>query len=187
MTQKILVGALLAGLVVFVWEFFFHVLSPLGTVGVSGLPAEEAVLESLRSNLPEAGLYIFPGQLDDDMDTVVEKYQRGPVGLLVYKPGGGSAMDPVQLGRQLVLDVLAGALLAWLLVSVGAKLRASIAYGAGVGVFAVLVYGVPQWNWYNFPMTYTLASGADIIIGWTLGGAVLGWWLNRRAGAAAAA
>ena len=181
--QKIIIGAVLAGLVVFVWEFFFHVLSPLGTVGLSGLPAEEAVLDSFRSNLPEAGLYIFPGQLDDDMETVVEKYQQGPVGLLAYKPGGGPAMDPVQLARQLLLDILAGAVLAWLLVSVGANLRAAVAYGAGVGLFAVLVMGLPQWNWYNFPLTFTLASGADIVIGWIFGGAVLGWWLNRGSSA----
>ncbi len=174
------VGALLAGLVVFVWQFISHVVLPLGEVGSSGLPAEETMLESFRDNLPEAGLYLFPGQMDDDMETLQEKYARGPVGLLSYRPGGGDLMEPAQLGRQLILDILAGALLVWLLIRANATLPNAIAIGAALGLFAMLTVNAPQWNWFSFPLSFTLAQGADVIIGWALGGAVAGWWVNRR-------
>lgn len=180
MIMKIGVGALLAGLVVFVWQFVSHVVIPLGEVGISGLPAEETLLESFRGNLPEAGLYIFPGQLDDDMETLQEKYAKGPVGLLSYRPGGGEAMEPAQLGRQLILDILAGAVLIWFLIRANATLSTAIGCGAALGLFALLTVSAPHWNWYSFPLSFTLAEGADAIIGWALGGAVAGWWINRE-------
>lgn len=179
MIKKIGVGALLAGLVVFVWQFISHVVLPLGEVGISGLPAEETLLESFRENLPEAGLYIFPGQLDDDMATLQEKYAKGPVGLLSYRPGAGEAMEPAQLGRQLVLDFLGGVVLIWLLIRANATLSTAIGFGIALGLFALLTTSAAHWNWYSFPLSYTLAEGADVIIGWALGGAVAGWWLNR--------
>jgi hypothetical protein len=41
------------------------------------------------------------------------------------------------------------------------------------GVLGWLTVSVPQWNWYSFPIDYTLASLVNLAAGWTLAGWVL--------------
>ena len=129
--------------------------------------------------MPDAGLYVFPGQLDDDMATLREKYARGPVGLLAYRPGGGEVLSPAQLVRQLILDIFCAAVFAFLVVKLGVDLPTSVQFGALLGLFSMLAISVPQWNWYGFPLAFTLAEGLDQVVGWSLGGAAIGWWANR--------
>jgi hypothetical protein len=38
---------------------------------------------------------------------------------------------------------------------------------------------LPYWNWYRFPLDFTLAALAEQLIGWLLAGAAMAWWLGR--------
>jgi uncharacterized membrane protein len=49
-----------------------------------------------------------------------------------------------------------------------------------MGLFAWLVVSVPYWNWYRFPLDFTLGSLIDNVAGWFLAGLVMAWWLGRR-------
>jgi hypothetical protein len=53
-------AAIVGGVVVFVWESIAHVALPLGEMGLSALPNEAPVLESLHASVPKPGLYFFP-------------------------------------------------------------------------------------------------------------------------------
>jgi hypothetical protein len=58
--KRIALAALLGGLVVFIWGAFSHMVLPIGSMGLSALPNEEAVLTTLRTSVTEPGLYFFP-------------------------------------------------------------------------------------------------------------------------------
>lgn len=177
--KKIIIATLLGSVVMFVWAFVYHVALPTGAMGVNSLPTEEPVLAALRSEIPEAGLYLFPGQMDDDMETLQAKYAEGPTGLLAYRPGGGEMMSAGQLGRQFMIDVVAAALLAVLLLRLGANVRVSLLTGALAGLFATSQVSLPQWNWYGFPIAFVFSQGLELVIGWGLAGAVMGWYVKR--------
>ena len=47
-------------------------------------------------------------------------------------------------------------------------------------LFGWVTINVPQWNWYRFPLDFTLANLATEAVGWLLAGFAIAWWLGRR-------
>ena len=51
--------------------------------------------------------------------------------------------------------------------------------GALAGLFATSQVSLPQWNWYGFPIAFAFSQGLELVIGWGLAGAVMGWYVKR--------
>lgn len=184
MVKRILLGALLAGVALFVWQSISHMALGLGDAGTREIPNEPTVLAAMRQLMPEPGLYFFPGmggpRARQDPAAVQEwerKYMAGPSGLLVYHPRNDKpAMSPVRLLRQFGFGVLAGLVAAFLFSRALGSLRslpARVGFVALLGVLPTCMVGLPYWNWYGFPARYMLASLADQVIGFAVMGLVL--------------
>ena len=59
--MRVLIAAILGGLVFFFWGFVAHEVLGLGQVGIKDLPNEQVVLPVLSSSITEPGFYFFPG------------------------------------------------------------------------------------------------------------------------------
>jgi hypothetical protein len=44
-----------------------------------------------------------------------------------------------------------------------------------LGVFAGFMYPFSEWNWWQYPLGYTLVNFADGILTWFFAGLVLAW------------
>ena len=172
MNGRVALGAVVGGIVLFLWGFASHVMLPLGDVGIREIAGEEPVLAAMRENIPEQGLYFFPGigkphgeATDEDWTRWNEKAKAGPIGFMVYNPRlEGEMMSPGQLGTELVNDVLLALIAAMLLAMAAGSLAgfgARYALTLLLGAFGALVTNVPYWNWYGFPGSYTVAQLAD--------------------------
>jgi hypothetical protein len=134
MAKKVLLGALVGGIVVFIVGSLLHTALGLGEVGVKVIPHEEAMLFAMRTAIHEPGFYIFaapnmaPGrskqQMQSDNAAYAAKYQQGPSGILVYNPGGVALNYGKLLGGEFVIDVVSAFFLACIL-AMGAGGRAS--------------------------------------------------------------
>jgi hypothetical protein len=174
--RRVLLAGLLGGLATFAWSFISHMVLPLGEAGVRTLPNEEAVLADLRGSIPEAGFYIFPLMGDPSKATAeeqaqwAEKYRTGPAGILVYRPAGGEFNFPKLLGIELLTNILAALIAAFILARVaGGYLQRVFIVGA-LGLFAWFSISISYWNWYGFPASFILAEGIDQLIGWLVAG-----------------
>ena len=87
-------------------------------------------------------------------------------------------MGPL-LGKQFVTDFLSALLAAWVLALGAFGFGKRVLISAELGLFAWLVVSVPYWNWYLFPLDYTLGLLGKYVLGWALSGAVMAWWLGR--------
>jgi hypothetical protein len=95
MGKKLLAG-ILGGLAFFFWSYVAHDVLPLGKAGIKEIPNEQAVLNSMKANMPEEGLYFLPGiglpenatraQQTAAMEARMHKVETGPSGFLVYHP-----------------------------------------------------------------------------------------------------
>jgi hypothetical protein len=176
---KTVLGSLLAGVVLFFWGAFSHMVLPLGKMGVRQLSQEEPMLEAVRGSVHEPGFYFFPGKdmsrpaSESEESAWLEKVKRGPVGVLVVQPSGGEAISPRQLGTQLATDLVSAILAALLLTRVLAGYWGRVLFVTVLGLFSFLVISVPYWNWYGFPTEFTVAEGIDQVVGWLLAGLVL--------------
>ena len=100
--MKILIGAVVGAVVMFIWGFAAHMVTPLGQAGWKRLPDEPAVRTALKESIPEPGLYMFPGHEPDapreEVEAAMADWAKGPSGILIWHPAGADAMSGKQLG-----------------------------------------------------------------------------------------
>src|SRR6266705_5041220 len=86
---------LLSAVIVFVASSIIHMVLPIHKSDYRKLPDEDKVLDALRSvGVTPGPTYILPYCDHKNMKSpeVVEKFKRGPVGLLTVRPSGAPAM-----------------------------------------------------------------------------------------------
>ena len=187
--MRVLVAGLIGGIVMFVWGVAAHMVLGLGEVGIRQPANENVVLSSLHEGLGnQPGIYMLPS-LDPSKvsdKAVVNAYSAkaatSPYAFVVYLPQGDDMMQMgPQIGRQWASDTLAALALAFVLGLTALSFRRRVALAAAVAVFAWLSTMLPYWNWYRFPLDFTLAALLEQLVGWLLAGAAMAWWLGRSA------
>ena len=170
--MRIIVAAVVGGIIVFVWSAVAHLLTPLGTMGLGSLPDQTM---TAFASVPSSGMYFFPGidmknATSDQRKAWQQKLQSGPSGLLVITKGSAAGMTPQALGTKFASDVVS-ALLAAIVVSfmIGSWLRRAFAV-ALIGAFSVISLLVPYWIWYGFTAPFLGAAFAAAVVGWFLAG-----------------
>src|SRR5262245_57060531 len=173
--KRIVIGSIAGAAIMFVWGAFSHLVLLIG-VGFRPLPNEDAVLEMLRSSIPEAGLYFFPGRdlrgklTPEQEATWKNKYRTGPTGMLILRREGGGPVSTRKLLIQLLSHFLAAAIAALLVSRIVGAYWQRVMSIAFIGVFGWLSISVIYWNWYGFPGTFFIAQGVDQGVGWLLAG-----------------
>jgi hypothetical protein len=170
--MRIIIAAIVGGIVVFVWASVAHMLLPFGEMGLSTLPDETRFMESVKA-VPSSGMYFFPGMSRaEDQKAWEERIKSSPSGLLVVTKSGGG-MTPQRLVSEFVSNVIA-ALIAAILLSfmVGSWFKRAFAV-ALFGVFGIVSILVSYWIWYGFPIEFICGEAATEIIGWFLAGLVM--------------
>src|ERR1043165_9261720 len=116
--MRIIIAAIVGGIIVFVWSAVAHIVTPLGTMGISSIP--DSMMPGLAA-APASGMYFFPGMDMSHRPTAAEqkafadKVKAGPSGLLIITKTSGATMDGSPLGGQFGATVVA-ALVAAILV-----------------------------------------------------------------------
>ncbi len=174
--KRILLATLLGGLIIFIWGAFSHMFLPVGDMGMSVFANEDAVLETLRDNVPEPGMYFFPGwdwsrEMTPEQEAAwTEKHRNGPTGLLVYRPKGGEPMPPSMLISELVSNLLGALIMAVIAAAlVGSYIKRALLLSL-FGLFAWFAISVSSWIWYAFPGAYVFGEGIDVYVGALLAG-----------------
>ena len=183
MTKRVLLGALVGGIVVFIAGALLHTVSGLAEVGVKAVPQEDAVLSAMRTAIHEPGFYVFPApnmtpgrstaQKNSDTAAYMAKYQQGPTGILVLTPGGPTISIGKLLGGEFVIDLVSAFFLSCILAMGAGGVRSYWKRVSAVtlaALFAALFLGLEYWNWYNFPLNYTCAYIVVVVIEWFIAG-----------------
>lgn len=185
--MRVLIAAVAGGLLLFAWGFVAHRLLPFSERAMQPVPDEVAVIDAVRGNVTEDGVYVIP-HLDymdasaEEQRVHAERLANGPSGLLVLRTGGVSMDMKRELPLELLSNVLA-ALVAALAVAALAPRR----YGARVGtifafgVVAWLSISVSQWTWYGFSTDFLVSDLVDQWGGWLLAGLGMAAILKPRA------
>ena len=58
--MRVILAAIVGGLLLFLWGFVAHVFLPFSENAMKQVPNEAAVIESLRGNVTEDGVYFIP-------------------------------------------------------------------------------------------------------------------------------
>ncbi len=177
--MKVLIkGALIGGLVAFIWMNFSWMVLPWHGMTLSTLPNEAPVAESLKNNVTESGLYILPWTADhteEAMGAVNQKMEKGPYAYMVVHPAGFKK----NMGKMMLFGLLFNVLIAFILTYLLTKTR-GLSYIQKVGfvkmaaVAGALVIVVPNLIWWQFPLAYTLVTIVDTAFTWGFAGLAIG-------------
>jgi hypothetical protein len=174
--MRTILAGFAGGILMFVWSSIAHVALPLGHIGVKALPHEASSISTIASAMGgEGGLFIFPDK------PMANKKGSGPVGLLIFQPRGSYEMSPAQLATEFAKEV-AEALIAAILLSMTAlqSYGARLGFVSLVGLVVSIATNLPYWNWYAFPLSYTLSYGAIQLLGYVAAGLAIAWVVPTR-------
>ena len=184
--MRLILGAIVGAVIVFIVSALLHMFSPLGMMGIGVAPTEEALMQAVRANVPNSGVYLFPGMdpkktpTEADMKVWQEKLRAGPYGLLVVKLDG---IDPMP-GRNMLLEflsVFAAALVAgFVLLICGGPYGVRALIPVLLALFAFFSLSLSWWIWYTFPLPFILGILVIEVIAWLLAGLVMAKIIRPR-------
>jgi hypothetical protein len=186
--MRVLVTAILGGVVFFMWGAVAHMMLPIGEMGMK-LPTEQAAtLSAIAPSTQGEGVYMYPSmdpakwQDEAAVKAFVEANKGSPYAFLIYQPGGNPAhadMTP-NLIRQFASDLLSAWVVAFVLALGAFGFAKRVFIATALGLFSWLTVSVPYWNWYLFPLDFTIGNLLEQVVGWALAGIAMAWWLGRK-------
>ena len=175
---------LLSAVIVFVASSIIHMLLPIHKNDYRQLPEEDRVLDTLRAaGVTPGRTYHFPYCTHKEMKSpaAVERFKRGPIGLLTVIPSGPPVMGKY-LGQWFLYCVLIGVFVAYL---TGRTLSRDTQYldvFRVAGTTAFLGYAVAQIQdsiWKGQSWSVTLKHVFDGLVYGLLTAGTFGWLWPR--------
>jgi hypothetical protein len=164
--MRILLAALAGAVAMFVWTAIAHMATPLATMGFSKMTNEPAVLQAMTSEnvSTKTSLFIFPWT-DPKDPQMAQKYdalaKTHPTGILLYRPLGqaksASNMMPMLI-KEFIKQFAQALIAAWIVSMIAASFLGRTGIVTAIGVSTAIATNVSYWNWYGFPLDYTMAQ-----------------------------
>ena len=175
--MKLIISTLVGGVILFLWGWLSWTVLPLHEASMHNINNEEAVITAMDVNMDHQGVYVFPamptGADQAALEEWSQKYQRGPIGMIIYNPDGAEPMMLSQMIIGLILTFISVFIASWFLsrsTAVTSNYIARVSYFGMLGIFVSVVAHLTNWNWMGYPLDYTTAWIFDTIIGWLITG-----------------
>lgn len=184
MTRSLVLGAVLGGVVVFVWSAVSWMLLPWHESSMRSFTDEAAVAQVIMDNAPSGGMFMIPGmppgyasmsqaQKDSCAAAMAQMKAAGPYLYGVVWRGVKEDMGR-QMGIGLLFDILAALLVTMLVMRTGGMSWGGRVMFIVTAALAVCLIGLaPNWIWWHHPSGDVIVSMADVLIAWTLAGMVI--------------
>ena len=186
--MRVIIAGIIGGIAMFFWGAVAHMVLPIGEMGMKTPVEQQATLASIAQTATGGqGVYMYPSleaeKWGDEaaMKAFTDANKGSAYAFVVYQPGGNpvnESMTP-NLIKQFASDTLAALVLAWVLALGTWAFSRRVLVAGAAGLFAWLSISVPYWNWYMFPMDFTISGLIEVVVGWLLAGAAMAWWLGR--------
>ena len=172
--KRILISSLAGSVVMFVWGGFSH-LNLIEGVGFKPLPNETAVVDALTESVRSQGLYFFPERdfsnpTREHETAWMQRYENGPVGILVYRPEGGAPFSSSKMIKQFAANLVVGLIITIVALHFKCGYWRRVALIVSLGCMACAAVSTIYWNWYEFPTRFFLALWLDQVVGFFLAG-----------------
>lgn len=177
--KKLIIGALVTGLILFIWQFLSYGLMDLHYSQMAYTPAQEEIMKTIEAQNLEDGEYYMiraPKENPDLQNQLMEERLGKPWAQVQYH----SSLEHnfgMNMFRALIINILIGLILCWILMNFASlNMKTSVLTCLGIGIIGYLVINYLDSIWFQ---TNSLPDLIDAIVPWTVIGIWLGWWLNK--------
>jgi hypothetical protein len=179
--KKLIIGALVGGIIAFGWQTASHTFLDLHYVAESHTSKQDTVLSFLHSIGMEEGNYLLPrlpkGASMEEMEAMGKEIEGKPWATLSYRKAWDTNMGANVLRGFLVTILMAG-MLAWIIMRMASPSFSTIVTASVfVGLIGFLTFPYAGYTWYK--VGAVRADLLDSVMMWGLCGVWLAWWLRR--------
>jgi len=184
--MRLIVAAIVGGIVMFAWGFVSHMILGVGDNGMKSLSNEDAVIAALKSNINEPGIYFVPGMdmsrtpTNEEWAAFSKKAEAGPTAFLVYNPTGETPFSAKQLGIEFASNVLGALIVAFILNWTAPSIGKRIIIATLIGLAGWVSIEISYWDWYRFPGAFVTGELIEQVVGWLLTGAAIALIIKRK-------
>lgn len=180
MNKKLLIGALVASILIFVWQFMAWSVTGLHANSMKHTAKQDVIMEVLNDNLEE-GQYFLPnlpkGASKEESKEYMVNAEGKPWAQISYHKSMKMSMG-MNMFRAWSVDFIASLLLCWLLLQITSlNFTKTLLITLSVGFIGYLTINYLNAIWFE---TNVFAVLVDNLVQWGLVGVWLGWWLNRK-------
>lgn len=180
--KKIIVGAIVGGILIFTWHFLSWVILDLHRPANQHTPKQNEIMTFLNSQFTEDGSYLLPSTPPDASNEEMEKSMSQSIGkpwaVIAYHKEMEMKMG-MSMFRAFITDVIIVGLLCWIL-SAFANPRFGNVFVASLLVGFIGFLNIPYTIHIWFDTFDLAASLTDALVAWGLVGLWLGWWYGRK-------
>ena len=180
--KKIFVAALVAGIIVFVWQTLSWTVLNLHRANQEYTAKQDSILPFLTRQFHEDGSYLLPnfppGTSLDDMQKGMASTMGKPWVEIQFHQVMNTNMGK-NIISGLIVDIGIMILFTWVLMAFGTMRFGPIFLASlltGIIVFLNSPYTVDIW----YPKRDILAHFADAVVSWSAAGLWLGWYIPRK-------
>ena len=181
--KRILIGALVGGILVFAWQSIAHMFMHHHDAAFKTVENQENVIKAISTLFKEEGQYLIPRTAPNASQEDMQKYDDAmkgkPWAMVVYHPSYENNMGSA-IFRSLTTALICVALFIWILGKNPGSFSTVFLKSLGFG-FLVFMYVYYNQNiWMQTPWSVISGELIDLLVAWGLCGLWLGWWLNRN-------
>ncbi len=180
--KKLLIGALVGGIIIFLWQFISWAALNLHHASQEYTPKQDSILSYLNTQFSEDGAYLLPaypkGISREEMEKQMELTKGKPWAQIQYHKALNVNMG-LNIVRGFLADIIMVAFLCWILFKLSTPGFGTIfttCLFTGIIVFINSPYTIHIW----YPKADIWMHFFDALISWSLCGIWLGWWLGRK-------
>ena len=160
-------GAVLGGLVVFIWQAFSWTALPFHNKTVQRFANPAPLLNALAADTEQSGVYILAND---------PKSQTAPsdpfIFLSYHKKGWGSMGQTMALG--LLIQMVGAFFWTWILGKIpGLTSKDAALYGLFFGICVGVLGSMSNWAWWKFPAGFSLLYVLDDAVSWAIASVVI--------------
>lgn len=178
--KKVIIGSLVGGLIIFVWQTLSHVAFNLHEPAQQYTAKQDSVLSYLAKIELAPGGYIMPrmsqNQSMDELEGFTKSIAGKPWARVIYYSSYHTDMT-MNMVRGLAVDILLVFLLIWVISKLKIPRRSTIV-GVSLAIGLMAFCNIPYTEHIWYPVYDLQAQLLDSIMAWGL----CGFWLSRYFG-----
>lgn len=180
--KKLIIGSILGGLILFIWQFLSFALLDLHRPAMDYTPKQEEVLKYLSSQFTESGSYYMPNLPKDatseQQQAAMKEAEGKPWAIVSYHTSMDSDMT-MNMIRGLLIDIVLIGLLCYIISKLNPRTFGTIIVSC-VFIGMIIFFAVPYTNHIWFKTFDLWAHFLDAFVPWLLIGIVLGAIYRKR-------
>ena len=174
-TKNPAIAIVVGAVVSFAWVSISWMAIPWHQATFSHFKEESAMATAIKAAAEEPGIYLYPSWEDADgnkpqPDVIAAKMKEGPMVFASIVPGGMEMKMGSMMLKGICMHAVAAFVLGFLMLLVGNTFKERFVLAIGVALFTGTMGHLPNWNWWSFPVGFTVLGILDTVIAWTLAG-----------------